>query len=79
MNCRVGTRKNAVRRGRYDSLLADEDSPIRVDLVPFDDLLVEPFYQLTRLQLLAWQMERAGELEVDRVRLVLAAPSTNTA
>ncbi|MEY2449633.1 MAG: hypothetical protein QOH79_3109 [Acidimicrobiaceae bacterium] len=72
-----GDAKNAVRRARYDVLLADEDSPIRVDLVPFDDLLVEPFYQLMRLQLLAWQMERAQELEADCVRLVIAAPSAN--
>jgi hypothetical protein len=72
-----GETSKAVRAARYVDLLADEDSPIRTDLVGLDDLLVEPFYQLMRLQLLAWRMETAHELDVDRVRVVYMAPSAN--
>lgn len=47
--------------------------------VGYGELFREPLYQLFRLQLLADQMERAGELGADRVRLVLAASSRNRA
>jgi hypothetical protein len=72
-----GDTKNAVRRARYAPLLADEDSPIRIDLVGLDDLMVEPFYQLMRLQLMAWRMEATHELGSDRVRVVYMVPLTN--
>lgn len=73
-----GDKSKAVRIGRYKALFEDPDSPIRVDLLDLDDFLVEPVYQLLRLQLLAWRMENARELGADRVRLVYAAPSANT-
>ncbi len=38
--------KDATRRHRYGSALDDPDGPVRNDLLSFDDLLDEPFYQL---------------------------------
>ncbi|MFN8035388.1 MAG: hypothetical protein U0V73_05595 [Acidimicrobiia bacterium] len=67
----------ATRDARYRHLFDDPDGPLRHDLVPYDDLYVEPVYQLMRLQLLASQLERAGAAQ--RVRLVLCAPAANSA
>ena len=72
-----GEPKQAIRRARYQELWAHPDSPLRTDVVPYDDLFVEPFYQLMRLQLLAWRLENARELGAERVRLVYVAPSAN--
>ena len=43
------------------------DCPVHHDLVPYEDLFVEPFYQLFRQQMLACQMERAREHDAERV------------
>lgn len=72
-----GAASNDTRRGRYQSLFEDPDSPVRVDHLTLEGFFVEPLYQLLRLQLLAWRMEAAQELGADRVRLVYAAPSGN--
>ena len=66
----------ATRDLRYKHLFDDSTGPLRHDLVPYADLFVEPVYQLMRLQLLAWQFEKAGAAE--RVRVVLCAPAANT-
>ena len=50
------------------------DGPVRGDLVPFDELLQEPLYQLMRQQLLAWELEKARAHGADRVRVVLVSP-----
>ncbi len=49
------------RRDRYRALWAAADCPVRTDLIPYEDLVVEPFYQLFRQQLLAHEMEKAHE------------------
>jgi hypothetical protein len=73
-----GEKSMGVRLARYRELYDDPDSPIRDDLLPYDDLFVEPFYQLFRLTLLADLMERAAEQGADRVRLLYVAPARNT-
>jgi hypothetical protein len=72
-----GLETNLVRQGRYRWIWDDPDGPLRTDLIPYEDLLVEPFYQLMRLQMLAWRMEGARELGAERVRVVIVAPSAN--
>ena len=56
---------HAVRRGRYEDLWG---SVVRTDLLELEDLFVEPIYQMLRQQMLAHEMEQAGELGADRVR-----------
>jgi hypothetical protein len=51
--------------------------PLRLDTLAYGDFFTEPLYQLWRQQCLAWEMERAGELDAERVKLVVAAPSAN--
>ena len=65
-----------VRHARYREAWEDPIGPV-LHKVPYEDLFVEPFYQLFRLQLLARAMEKSHELDAERVRLVYAAPSRN--
>src|SRR3546814_4636041 len=74
-----GPSKNTTRQATYRHLWDDPDSPVRTDLIPYEDLFVEPFYQLLRLQLLAWRTEADRALSAERVRLVYVAPATNLA
>jgi hypothetical protein len=69
-------KSNATRRSRYESLWG---SVVRTDLVDLEDLFVEPLYQMLRQQMLAQEMELAGELGAQRVRVVYAAPARNDA
>ncbi len=71
--------KDAVRRGRYESAWAAPDSPVRSDLLPFELILDEPFYQLVRQQLLAHEPEKAHASGADRVRVLHALPAANHA
>jgi hypothetical protein len=71
--------KRDIRRGRYRALWDASDSPLRTDVIPYDDMFVEPFYQLMRQQLLAHEMEKAHEQEADLVRVVHVAPVANEA
>jgi len=71
--------KRGIREGRYRSLWEAPDSPLRMDLVPYDDMFVEPFYQLMRQQLLAHELEKARELDADVVRIVHVSPASNLA
>jgi hypothetical protein len=66
-----------VRRERYRALYEDPNGPIRHGVLPYEDLFVEPFYQLFRLTLLADQMERSHEEAAERVRLLYVAPARN--
>src|SRR5262249_15439829 len=50
---------HATRDARYGHLFRDPCGPLRHDLIPYPDLYVEPVYQLFRLSLLAWQLERS--------------------
>jgi hypothetical protein len=56
----------ATRKNRYDALIDDKDSPIK-RTVSIDNLYYEPFYQIMRQTLLAWQMtkNKAKELNAD--------------
>lgn len=66
-----------VRRATYRRLVEAPNSPLRPNVLPYEDLFVEPFYQLMRQQLLASEMEKAGELGASRVRVVHVAPAGN--
>src|SRR4051794_16370529 len=69
--------KRDVRPGRYRAMWEAEDSPLRTDVIPYDDMFVEPFYQLMRQQLMAREMEKARELDADVVRVVHVSPAGN--
>lgn len=64
---------------RYRALAHDPEGSLTFDVVPYEDLFVEPFYQLMRQQLLASAMESAGELGAEVVRVVHVAPKANLA
>ena len=72
-----GASSMQVRQERYRHLFDHPASPIRTDAVAYEALFAEPLYQLMRQQLLAWQMEEAGELDARRVRAAVVAPSLN--
>lgn len=71
--------KDAVRRGRYHAAWIDPHGPVRPDMLAFEDVLDEPFYQLVRQQLLAHKLESAHVLGADRVRVVHVHPAGNDA
>lgn len=62
--------KDAVRLGRYGVAFADPDGPVRDDVLAFELVLDEPFYQLVRQQLLAHALETSAAEGADRVRVV---------
>ena len=61
--------KDAVRFSRYGAALSAPDSPVN-DLLAFEHLCDEPFYQLVRQQLLAHELEKAGAEGAGRVRVL---------
>jgi len=71
-----GTDRTAIYRHLYDrgDYPLDKSAPEN-----FDALFFEPFYQLMRQQLLANEMEKAKELDVDCVSLLHIAPARNVA
>lgn len=71
--------KDATRRARYFDAWQSPNGPVRSDLLDFGDILDEPFYQLVRQQLLAHELERAGVLDADAVRVVHVHSSGNDA
>lgn len=58
------------RRRRYETDFLDPEGPLRSDVVSFDALLLEPFYQLMRQQLLAHRLEKARAHDAAVVRVV---------
>jgi len=63
----------------YRPLYDRDDCPLKKSLLPtFDALFYEPFYQLMRQQLLAYEMEKAHELGADVVSVLHIAPQRNT-
>lgn len=69
---------NEVRTERYRELMFAPDGPIRVDLnVRLEDFFWEPFYQLLRQQMLAFQMEKARETATQCVRVLHISPAGN--
>lgn len=71
--------RDQVRFKRYGALLAAEDGPVDASLVPFDELLQEPLYQLMRQQLLAHELEKQQAHGAERVRVVHVLPAANEA
>lgn len=67
------------RRDRYRQIWEDQSHHCRRDVLPYEDLFVEPFYQLMRQQLLAWRMEDSRELDAAIVRVIHVSPSGNAA
>lgn len=70
--------KDAVRIARYDRLYQSPTGPLR-PMVPLRLLLDEPFYQLTRQQLLAHELERHHDEGAARVRVLHVLDPANTA
>ncbi len=69
-----GTDRTAI----YQPLFDQPDFPVDKALLPsFGALFYEPFYQLMRQQSLAWQMEKAREMDADIVSLLHIAPASN--
>lgn len=66
------------RRGRYQELFLAKDSSFRPD-VPIEDLFYEPFYQLTRLRLLADQIVRDKTFGSKKATVVVVCPQENMA
>jgi hypothetical protein len=60
-------RRDRVRLERYGDLLSAADGPVDGSLLPFEELLQEPLYQLMRQQLLAYELEKREVLGAQRV------------
>jgi len=76
----ISSTGNLTRTRRYENLVFPPDGPIRNELgVRLGDFFYEPFYQLLRQQMLAFQMQRAKEDGADRVRVLHIAPAANLA
>lgn len=71
--------RDAVRGLRYAAAVADPGGPVRGDLLCFEHLLDEPFYQLVRQQLLAHALETAGAEGASRARVLHVLPTGNDA
>ncbi len=65
------------REDRYRFLWDDPNNPLRRDVIPYEDMFVEPFYQLMRQQLLAWSIERDVTSQFDVARVVHICPKQN--
>lgn len=71
-----GTERAAIYRPQFEQ----PDGPVRVDLgLLVEDLLIDPFDQHLRQQLLARAMERAGEAGLRTVTCLHVAPRGNDA
>lgn len=71
--------RDTSRWRRYGRALHDPAGPVDGTAMPFASILVEPFYQLVRQQLLAHALETDRVLTADRVRIVHVLPAANTA
>lgn len=49
-----------IRQDRYRPLWTAADCPVRTDLIPYEDMFVEPLYQLLRQQLLAHEIGKGA-------------------
>ena len=73
----LGAPRGAPRQDRYRDLWEATDNPLRRDVIPYDDMFVEPFYQLMRQQLLAHAIEKSTTNDYDVVRVVHICPTEN--
>lgn len=71
--------KDVVRHRRYGIAWRAPDSPLRTDLLPFELILDERFYQLVRQQLLAHALETTRAHGADVVRVLHVLPPANAA
>ena len=69
--------KHAVTTQRLARYRGAAEAHLVLSGVIYEDLFVEPFYQLMRLQLLAAGIETAGEGQCNRARLLHVAPAAN--
>lgn len=72
-------KKDAIRFTRYGEAFADPHGPVRDDVLAFEHVLDEPFYQLVRQQLLAHALENSGAEGASRVRVVHVLSPANVA
>ena len=70
--------KGETRRRRYAGSYKAESSAFN-GVVPMDELLYDPFYQIMRLRLLADRMVGNRELGVSEAKVVVVVPRGNTA
>lgn len=76
----IAPRGNPRRIVRYEKLTFAPEGPINDGLgLALTDFFYEPFYQLMRQQMLAWQMQKEGEEGSRRVRLLHISPAANIA
>lgn len=76
---RLSEDKKGKRHSRYADKLLAPNGPVRSDLgLTLEDFLFEPFYQLARQQMLAWQIEKKSD-RFDRVRVLHLSPAGNRA
>lgn len=76
----INVKGNAVRLGRYANLAFHPNGPVRGDLgLKLEDFFYEPFYQMLRQQMLAFQMQKSREDGADRVRVLHISPAGNKA
>lgn len=61
--CLAHGEKGEKRKRRYNDLIAHKNLPLK-KLPDLDDYYYEPFYQLMRQTLLAWQMVKYGKDEL---------------
>lgn len=77
---RLSEDKEGKRIRRYSAKAFAPEGPIRADMgLVLTDFFHEPFYQLLRQQMLAWQIERDAQSGIDRARVVHISPSGNKA
>jgi hypothetical protein len=71
---------NKTRIDRYGGLVFSPDGPIKADLgLSLTDFFYEPFYQLLRQQMLAFQLQKIQQDSVSRVRVLHISPAGNRA
>ena len=71
---------NETRIARYKDIAFAPNGPIRTDRgLIVEDFFWEPFYQLLRQQMLAFQMQKHCESGAERVRVLHIAPAANKA
>jgi hypothetical protein len=76
----ISAKGNTKRVKRYSETAFTPHGPIRSDLgLKLEDFFYEPFYQLIRQQMLAFQMGKAREDGMDRVRVLHISPAANHA
>jgi hypothetical protein len=76
----ISANGNETRALRYSGKVFAPNGPIRADCgVKLEDFFWEPFYQLLRQQMLAWQMALAREDGAHHVRVLHISPRRNRA